>query len=107
MVELKRIRCRRGRDGQILDDGVDRDSGGESGRRATAGRDILFLCLSRLEPRVPVHLLCPDPPRLTVDEEVARERRMRKEDEKGERKEDKKEEEEDEDEKEVEDEKGG
>ena len=46
--------------------GVDRDSGGESERRALAGRDILSLCLSRLEPHVPIHLHCPDPPRLTV-----------------------------------------
>ena len=39
----------------IPSDGVDRDSG-----------DILSLCLSRLEPRVPIHLHCPDSPRLTV-----------------------------------------
>ena len=52
---------------------MDRESRGESGRRARAGRDILSLCLSRLEPRVPIHHHCPDPPRLTVlemDEEL-------------------------------------
>ena len=36
---------------------VRRDSGGESGRWARAGRDILSLCLSRLKPRVPIHPL--------------------------------------------------
>ena len=40
--------------------GVDRDWGGESGRRTRARRDILSLCLSRLEPRFSIHLLCPD-----------------------------------------------
>ena len=33
-------------------DRVDRKSGAESGRRAQTGRDILFLCLSWLEPRL-------------------------------------------------------
>ena len=42
---------------------VNRDAGLEPG-------EILFLCLSRLEPRVPCHLHCPDPPRLTVDGKV-------------------------------------
>ena len=46
--------------------GVDWDTGGESGRRAQAGRDILSLCLFRLDPRIPIHLLCPDSPRLMV-----------------------------------------
>ena len=50
----------------IPTDGVVGDSGGNSGRRARAGRDILCLCLSRLEPRVPIHLHSPDAPRLTV-----------------------------------------
>ena len=42
----------------------------KSGRRARAGKDILSLCLSRLDPRVPIHLRCPDPPRLTVYEVI-------------------------------------
>ena len=50
----------------VLSDGVDRDSGGESRRRDRAGRDILSLCLSRLETHVSIHLHCPDPPSLTV-----------------------------------------
>ena len=50
----------------LLFDGVDRDGGGESGHRAQAGRDIETKCLSRLEPDVPIHLHCPNPPRLTV-----------------------------------------
>jgi len=43
---------------------VGRDRGGKTpgSSRARAGRDILSLCLFRLEPRVPIHLLCPDPP---------------------------------------------
>ena len=36
---------------------VDRDRAGELGRWAGAGRDILSLCLPRLEPRVPIHPL--------------------------------------------------
>ena len=50
----------------ILSDRVDQDSGGESGRQAWTGRDILSLGLSHLESRVLIHLHCPDPPRLTV-----------------------------------------
>ena len=44
----------------------DEENDGESGRRARAERDSLSLCLCRLEPRVPIHLQRPDPPRLTV-----------------------------------------
>ena len=40
-------------------DGLDRDSGGELGHQARAGKDILSLCLSRLKPRVPIHLHSP------------------------------------------------
>ena len=47
--------------------GVDWDRGDESGRRARAGRDILSLCLSRLEPPIPIHPVSPDPSRLTVE----------------------------------------
>ena len=39
----------------LQSDGIDRDSGGESGRRARAGRETETTCLSRL-----------GPPRLTV-----------------------------------------
>ena len=49
----------------VTSTGMDRDRGGDSGRWARVRRDILSLCLSRHEPRVPIHLLCPDPPRLT------------------------------------------
>ena len=45
---------------------MDRDRGGESGRRAQTGRDILSLSLSRLEPRVPIHFHYLDLPRLTA-----------------------------------------
>ena len=50
----------------LLSDGVDWDSGGESGHGAQARRDIETKCLSPLEPSIPIHLHCPDPPRLTV-----------------------------------------
>ena len=46
-------------------DGVDRDSGGEAGHRAQAGRDTETKCLSRLKLGVPIHIHCPDPPHLT------------------------------------------
>ena len=36
--------------------------GAQTGR----DRDQISLCLSQLEPGVPIHLHCPDPPRLTV-----------------------------------------
>ena len=49
---------------------MDRNSGGELGSQARAGRDILSLCLSRFEPRAPIHLRCPDPPRLTVTDDI-------------------------------------
>ena len=45
--------------------GVDRNLWGESGRQARAGRDMCQ-CVSRLEPRVPIHPVGPNPPRLTV-----------------------------------------
>ena len=45
---------------------MDRNSGCKSGRRAWVGRDILSLCFSRLETRVPIHLHFPEPPHLTV-----------------------------------------
>ena len=45
---------------------MDRDSGRVSGRRARTRRELLSLCLSWLEPRVPIHLHCTDPPRLTI-----------------------------------------
>ena len=50
---------------RLPSDGVDRDSGGESGHGASARRDRETKCLSRLEPGVPIHLHSPDPPRLT------------------------------------------
>ena len=50
----------------ILSDGVDRDSGGESGHRARARRDTETKCLSWLEPSIPIHHHCPNPPHLTV-----------------------------------------
>ena len=34
-------------------------------------RDILSPCLSRLELGVPIHLLCPDPPCLMVEEKIS------------------------------------
>ena len=34
--------------------------------RQRAGRDTETKCLSQLEPGVPIHLLCPNPPRLLV-----------------------------------------
>ena len=46
----------------VPSDGVDRDSGGDSGHGARARRDTATKCLSRLEPG----LLSSDPPRLTV-----------------------------------------
>ena len=45
-------------------DGVDWDCGGESGRWARAGRDI-SVCISWLEPCVPIQLHFPKPPHLT------------------------------------------
>ena len=53
---------------KILDlrsDGVDRDSGGESGCRVRAGRNILSVSLP-VRARVPIQSVSPDPPRLTV-----------------------------------------
>ena len=50
----------------IPSDGVDRDSGGELGHGARAGRDTETKCLSQLEPGVLIHLLCLNPPRLLV-----------------------------------------
>ena len=52
---------------QLLAHGVDRDSGGESGHRARAGRDTETKCLSRLKPGVPIHHHCPNPPHLVVN----------------------------------------
>ena len=51
----------------VPSDGVDRDSGGESGHRARAGRDTETKCLSRLKPGVPIHHHCPNPPHLMVN----------------------------------------
>ena len=50
----------------VPSDGVDWESGDESGHRARVGRDIETKCLSRLEPGLPIHLYCPDLLRLTV-----------------------------------------
>jgi len=50
----------------IPSDGVEGDSGGESGHGVQAGRDTETKCRSRLEPGVPIHHHCPDPPRLTL-----------------------------------------
>jgi hypothetical protein len=40
--------------------------GTEEVNRQRAGRDTKTKCLSQLEPGVPIHLLCPNPPRLLV-----------------------------------------
>ena len=40
--------------------------GTEEVNRQRAGRDTETKCLSQLEPGVPIHLLCPNPPRLPV-----------------------------------------
>ena len=50
----------------VPSDGVDRDSEGESGHGARAGRDTETECLSRLKPGVPILLYCLDPPRPTI-----------------------------------------
>ena len=45
---------------------MDRDREGESGHGAEAGRDTERKCLPGPDSGVPIHLHCPDPPRLTV-----------------------------------------
>ena len=50
----------------VPSDGVDWDSGGESGLGAQAGRDAETKCLFRLEPGVLIHTVSPDPYLLTV-----------------------------------------
>ena len=42
---------------------VDQDWQGDSRLHPQAGRDILFLSLSRLEPGIPIRPISPDPPR--------------------------------------------
>ena len=66
LLQWQKLRQLEGQWKVVPPHGVDRDSGGESGRRAWAGRDILFLCLSQLKPCVPIHLHYPDPPHVTV-----------------------------------------
>ena len=46
----------------IPSDGVDRDSGGELGHLLK----MSLLALGSFKAGVPIHLQCPDPPRLTV-----------------------------------------
>ena len=55
---------------QIPSDGVDRDGGGKLGHGARARKDTETECLSWHEPRVPIPLHSPNPPRLTVSKNV-------------------------------------
>ena len=45
---------------------MDQERQAEAGDGAQVGSDTETKCLSRLEPGVPIHLHCPDPPHLTV-----------------------------------------